>query len=118
MSTKTVKVEGWQPQHPPISRDEETAMITVINESVMSLFHESKLPLETFACDLLQIYRRSQQKVRRLRDTGDWNYPYRGKRTWDRRVNNAATRKYGAKIVAVTAGKHRPNPRLFLVEEA
>jgi len=113
MNTKTVKMEGWQPQHPPISREEEKQMINIINESVMGLFSESQLPLQTFACNLLEIYRKCQQKVRRLRDTDEWNYPYRGKRTWDRRVNNAATEKYGAKIVAVTAGMYRPNVKLF-----
>ena len=116
MSTKTVKVDGWQPQQIPVSLDEEKAMITLINESVMGLFNESKLPLGMFSCNLLQIYRRCQLKVRQKRADHEWNYPYRGKRTWDRRVNNAATEKQGAKIVAVTAGVYRPNPTLFQKE--
>ena len=113
MSTKTVKVRGWQPQQAP-PQNECKAMIQIVDEAVMSLFHESNLPLNVFAADLNQIYRRCQQKIRKLRDTGEWQFPYRGKRTWDRRVNDAATEKHGAKIVAVTAGVYRPNPRLFL----
>jgi hypothetical protein len=116
MSTKTVKIAGWQRQQIPVSRDEEKAMILLINESVMGLFHESKLPLQTFACNLLQIYRRCQTRINGkdgLREQGAWRFPYRGKRTWDRRVNDAASEKHGAKIVAVTAGFYRPNVRLF-----
>lgn len=113
MSTKTVKIPGWQPQQVPVSKDEEKAMINLINESVMGLFNESKLPLHTFSCNLLEIYRRCQQKVRQKRADREWNYPYRGKRTWDRRVNNAASLKFGAKIVAVTSGVYRPNAKLF-----
>lgn len=113
MSSKTVKVLGWQPQYPPVSRIEEKAMIQLINESVMGLFNESKLPVQIFSCNLLQIYRRCQLKVRQKRADRTWNYPYRGKRTWDRRVNYAASEKHGAKIVSVTAGVYRPNITLF-----
>lgn len=112
MSTKTVKAPGWQPQQAP-PKTECNDMIQIVNEAVMSLYNESKLPLRMFACDLNQIYRRCQQKVRQRRADETWNYPYRGKRTWDRRVNEAASLEHGAKIVAVTAGMYRPNQKLF-----
>jgi len=112
MSGKTVKVVGWQPQQAPPPKECE-AMIQIVDEAVMSLFNESKLPLRMFACDLNQIYRRCQQKIRQRRADETWDFPYRGKRTWDRRVNEAASEKHGAKIVAVTAGMYRPNVKLF-----
>jgi len=117
LSGKTVKVRGWQPQQAP-PRDECGAMRQIVVEAVMSLYNESNQPLNMFAVDLNQIYRRSQQKVRKLRSNGEWAFPYRGKRTWDRRVNEAASEQNGAKIVAVTAGKYRPSPKLFQTKEA
>lgn len=112
MSGKTVKVTRWQPQQAP-PPNECNQMIQIVNESVMSLYNESKQPLETFACSLQQIYRRCQLKVRQLRADNVWDYPYRGKRTWDRRVNEAASLEHDAKIVAVTAGQYRPSSHLF-----
>lgn len=112
MSGKTVKVPGWQRQQQP-PRRECAEMRQIVKEAVMSLYHESGQPVYTFACDLTQIYKRCQQKVRKRRADGTWNYPYRGKRTWDRRVNEAASEQNGAAIVAVTAGVYRPNVRLF-----
>jgi len=64
---------------------------------------------------LLELYRRCQLNVRRKREREEWSYPYRGKRTWDRRVNDAASPKYGAKLVAVTAGEYRLNPKHYTV---
>jgi len=112
MSGRTVKVQGWQPQQPP-PPEECAAMREIVVESVFALHTESKLPLRMFACDLQQIYRRCQQKVRELREAEEWSFPYRGKRTWDRRVNGAASEKHGSKIIAVSAGFYRPNPRMF-----
>jgi len=109
---ETVKITGWQPQRAP-PKNECEAMVQIVNEAVMSLFHESKLPLRMFACELQEIYIRCQQKVRQLRADDAWNFPFRGKRTWDRRVNDAASERYGAKIVAVTAGMYRPHPKMF-----
>lgn len=112
MSSKTVKVEGWQPQQAP-PENECAEMRQIVVEAVMSLYNESTLPFTMFSCNLNQIYRRCQTKVRHLRDLKKWSFPYRGKRTWDRRVNEAASLEYGAKIVAVTAGVYRPNQKLF-----
>jgi len=112
MSGETVKVQGWQPQQPPPPNETE-AMRTIVVESVFALFNESRLPPRMFTCDLNQIYRRCQQKVRLLREEGEWSFPYRGKRTWDRRVNEAASPKHGAKIIAVSAGLYRPHQKMF-----
>ena len=116
MSGKTVKLRGWQPQQPPPT-DEAGDMRQIVVETVFALHQESNLPLRRFACDLQQIYTRSQTKVRKLRDRGLWSWNYRGKRTWDRRVNEAASKRHGAKIVAVSSGLYRPNPALWYMKE-
>ena len=109
MSEATVKCTSWQPSHPP-KKEECADMRQIVVQAAVSLTSEGNVEF-----DLLQLYRRSQQIVRQKRDRNEWNWPYRSKRTWDRRVNSVASKKYGAKLVAVTAGKYKLNPKLFTV---
>lgn len=116
MSGRTVKAVGWQPQQPP-SAEECAAMHPIIVEAVYGLFNESKEPLQVFACHIDEIYRRCQLRVRELRDSGQWSYPYRGRETWKRRMQEAAYEEHGAKIINVKAGFYRPNPKMFASSE-
>lgn len=58
-----------------------------------------------------------QDKIRMLKTTGRWGWKIPGKRTIDRRVNEAADPRFYddgvPKIVAVTAGVYAPNAQLF-----
>lgn len=83
-------------------------MRQIVVESVFALHLANAQP-----CTLADIYKQSQQKVMTKRDGYTWTWPYRHKRTWDRRVNEAASREHGARIVAVKAGVYKPNPALF-----
>ena len=109
-SGATVKLVGWQPQREP-PPEECAAMREIVLQAAMSLTTEGYVSFR-----LLELYRRCQWIVRQKRDREEWNWPYRGKRTWDRRVNDAASPKYGAKLVAVTAGEYRLNPKQFIVQ--
>lgn len=46
MSTKTVKMEGWQPQHSPVSRDEEKQNVSYwTSNAKMRAFYRVPLSL-------------------------------------------------------------------------
>ena len=110
---KTLKAVGWQPTVPP-SKAECRAMQQIVKEAIYGLYNQSGEPLKTFQVNLYNIYLECQRKIRKLRKHQEWRYPYRGKRTWDRRVNEVGEHGH---IVAVKAGWYRPRfPNYKLVQ--
>lgn len=100
MSGKTVKAPSWQPQKPP-APEECMSMWLIVRQAVASLRNEGKEPVS-----LGQIFSRAQWIVGMKRTRGEWEWPYRVKRTWDRRVNEAATKEVGM-LIATTAGTYK-----------
>lgn len=109
---ETLKLQGYQPSMPP-PKQECSDMQQIVVQAVMSLYTESTQHIATFSVDIDQIHRRCQIITRAKRDRQEWTYPYRGRETWKRRMQEAAYPENGCKIVSVTNGVYKPNPELF-----
>ena len=113
MTPGTQKLLGWEPQEKP---DEEVCkkLRQYIVEAVFSFWAERKKPTS-----LIGIFFRVNSRISKECKMGLWprRLGHPGKRTIDRRVNEAADPRFYEngvpKIVAVTAGVYQPNPVLF-----
>lgn len=111
--TGTEKLDGWQPQPKP---DEEMCkrLRQYIVEAVFARWNDKIKP-----STLVSIFYRVNDRISKERTLGRWPREWKnpGKRTIDRRVNEAADPRFYEdrvpKIVAVTAGEYQPNPKLF-----
>ncbi len=109
----TEKLPCWRPQGIPLDDFERKALRALCIQAVFSTWNN-----EHRATQLSEIYRFVKAKIREKQSLGEWPFSsYRGKRTIDRRVNEAACGAFSengvARIVAVTAGLYQPNPELF-----
>lgn len=112
LSGATEKLSTWKPQRIP-DEFERKALRELCIQAVFWKWANKRCPT-----DLNEINAFVRAKIREKRKLGEWPFPdYRGKRTIDRRVNEAACPSFSedgvAKIVAVTAGIYQPNPKLF-----
>lgn len=115
-------MSDWQPQAQP---DEELCkrLRQYVLEVVFAVWNKHKRPVAMSPQKPGQFYiaQGVQKKIRQAREKGEWpkEWGYVGKRTIDRRVNEAADPRFYEdgipKIVAVTAGVYQPNPSLFEV---
>jgi hypothetical protein len=101
----TVKLATWQPQLIPLSEQERDWIRQVIVEAVFSIWNTEHRPTNLQEIFNIYVEKCKKEKVR-----------IRKKRTVDRRVNEAASLEFGARIVSNTSGMYQPNPRLFEVE--
>lgn len=118
----TQKLAGWEPQEKP---DEELCkrLRQYILEVVFAVWSEHKKPvaMSPQKPGHFFIARGVQKKIRAAQEKGEWpqEWGHVGKRTIDRRVNEAADPRFYKdgipKIVAVTAGVYQPNPALFKI---
>ena len=117
----TVKLGNWRPHSKP-PNDECAALRELVVQAVFGCYYEKKQLLAEMGkppqpVSLDEIYLRVQVKVDQKQRIGKWRYGWTSKRTVDRRVNEAATKKYAEngvpKIVAITSGFYRPNPALL-----
>ena len=112
-SGATKKLPSWRPQGIPLDEDERKALRALCTQAVFSTWYQEHRPTQ-----LSEIYRFVKAKITEKSAAREWPFSeYRGKRTIDRRVNEAACGAYSedgvARIVAVTAGVYQPNPELF-----
>jgi len=119
----TVKLEGWTPQPPPQENGETETYRKLIVEAVEMLYEVNKQnttpPFKPEPISLAMIYTAVKNRIVALMLQNKWPYlgwfdkagtPHiRTKRWVDRRVNEAASPQYGAKIAAVKAGYYVPN---------
>lgn len=91
--------------------DERAVYRQLAVEAVYAIWNREHRPTH-----LSEIYPIVRQKIKELIATGKWQYKaFRSKRSVDRRVNEAASEKFGfPRIVAVTAGIYQPNMELFV----
>lgn len=122
MSEKTVKLKGWMPQAPPNKIGELEAYRQLIREVVFSLHLKKKEILKNMGMppqpvSLREIYLEVKSRIAMLKSIKKWPHKEHGKRWIDRRVNEAACKKFYKdgipKIVAATAGLYTVNPVLF-----
>jgi len=118
----TLKLEGWKPIRPSEADTERFAAIReLVVKAVFAKWNKDKEP-----ATLLSIFFKVQDDIKELLTTvqrnrwkKEWRIP--GKRTIDRRVNEAADPRFYEdgvpKIVAVSAGVYQPNPTLFVKGE-
>lgn len=121
----TKKLSDWQPQERP-----DPEMCAIVRRIVVQVVfaywneHEKPIPLSPSKVCSDYIAQKVQAIIRQLREAGKWKkkWGYIGKRTIDRRVNEAADPRFydghEPKIVAVTAGVYQPNPKLFMEVKA
>ena len=113
----TEKLKDWKPQPKP---NEEMCkrLRQYIVEAVFARWNK-----EIKSSTLMNIFYRVQDRIHEERTLGRWPKEWKqpGKRTIDRRVNEAADPRFYQngvpKIVAVTAGEYQPNPKLFSGKE-
>lgn len=101
LSGATEKLPSWRPQGIPLDEQEREALRQLCIEAVFSIWNREQRPAH-----LSEIWQMVRSKTTH------------GKRTVDRRVNEAASPLFSGpipKIVAVTSGIYQPNPRLFEV---
>lgn len=113
LSGSTEKLPCWRPQGIPLDDFERKALRALCIQAVFSTWYQEHRPTQ-----LSEIYRFVKAKIREKLAAREWPFSeYRGKRTIDRRVNEAACGAFSengvARIVAVTAGVYQPNPELF-----
>jgi len=118
--TQTVKLPTWKPQLIPLSEEEREWMRGVVTRAVFSVWNRYGRP--TDLAEIYQYYLKQASEGWHFDQERNYfrlqpSFPQRGKRTVDRRVNEAASKQFGAKVVAVTSGIYQPSPRLFLNEE-
>lgn len=112
-SGATQKLSTWHPQGIPLDEFERKALRALCIQAVFSKWNNERQPT-----DLREINAFVRDKIKEKQKLGEWPFTsYRGKRTIDRRVNEAACGAFSedgiARIVAVTAGIYQPNPQLF-----
>jgi hypothetical protein len=112
-SSVTAKLSTWRPQVIPLQENESEAYRKLVCEAVFNYWKFKHRP-----CSLVEIFGFVTAKVEALRKRDEWPFKaYRGRRTVDRRVNEACSPQFYAdniaRIVAVTAGIYQPNPKLF-----
>ena len=112
-SGATQKLSTWHPQGIPLDEFERKALRALCIQAVFSKWNNKRQPT-----DLREINAFVRDKIKEKQKLGEWPFTsYRGKRTIDRRVNEAACGAFSedgiARIVAVTAGIYQPNPQLF-----
>jgi hypothetical protein len=118
----TVKLDGWTPQVQP----EEAAEVQVYREYVVDAVRmlyevnkrETVSPFHPMPISLAMIYTAVRNRVEALVLQHKWQHfgyvtehgrvVIRSKRYVDRRVNEAGSRQFGAKIHAVRAGFYLP----------
>lgn len=112
-------MKQWEPQEIP-----DPEMCAIVRRLVIKVVfaywneHGQPIPLSPNKVCSIYIAQQVQTKIRQLREIGQWkkDWGFIGKRTIDRRVNEAADPRFYAngvpKIVAVTAGVYQPNPEL------
>ena len=117
ISGAVVKLDGWTNQSKPTCSREDEAMYALIEEAVETLCRwqvaESEKrgwPYTLPKVQLQEIYDYVCSKVHVLKRLGQWAFPLRDKRTWDRRVNETASLQRGVpRIVAVSGGYYTVN---------
>ena len=115
--TGTVKLDGWQPQEPP-DLEETRVLRRMVVETVYAHWSKYHQPI-----NLAAIWRGVHKKIVDAHATGQWRkqWGWPGKRTVDRRVNEAADPRFYTdgvpKIVAKTAGVYTINPKLLEAEK-
>jgi len=117
----TLKLSGWKPVRPSEKDIERFNVIRqLVVKAVFAKWNKDKEP-----ATLLSIFFKVQDNIKELITTAQWNrwkkeWGIPGKRTIDRRVNEAADPRFYEdgvpKIVAVSAGVYQPNPALFVKE--
>lgn len=107
----TVKLDTYQPSQKP-SEDYCQVLRDLAVQAVFAYWHERHKPIHIRLVEKKVLHELWRRKVRRR-----WLGPYPSKRTIERRIQEAATKEHGAKIVNVTAGYYRPNPNLFEKKE-
>ena len=113
--TGTQKLDTWKPQPPP-NPELSKRLRQYVVEAVYAKWNTKQKP-----STLISIFYTVQDKINEQRKIGLWPKEWRqpGKRTIDRRVNEAADSRFyegKPKIVAVTAGVYQPNPEFFACE--
>ena len=113
LSGATEKLPSWRPQGIPLDEPERNAYRQLCIQAVFSIWAQEHRPAH-----LNEIYRFVRARIKDKIADREWPFsPYRGKRTVDRRVNEAASPAFYEdgvpKIVAVTSGIYQPNPFLF-----
>ena len=107
----TMKLKQWKPQPKP-NEEMCKCIRQLVVEAIMGYWTTEHKP-----STLMRVFCRVQDRIKELKAMGNWPWKIPGKRTVDRRVNEAADPRFyedGApKIVAVTAGEYQPNPQLF-----
>lgn len=113
----TQKLKTWQPQ--PVPNQELCKKLRqYVVETVFKKWAKDEKP-----ATLISIYFSVHDRIGKERQIGVWPREWKqpGKRTVDRRVNEAADPRFYEngvpKIVAVTAGVYQPNPILFEGEQ-
>jgi len=99
LSGATEKLPCWRPQGIPITEQERQQLMQYCIEAVFSIHNTEHRPAQ-----LSEIWNIVKAKT------------HHGKRTVDRRVNEAASPLFTGgkpKIVAVSAGLYMVNPKLF-----
>lgn len=95
----TEKLPSWRAQGIPLDEAEREHLRQLCIEAVFSIWNRERRPAQ-----LTEIWNIVKVKT------------HHGKRTVDRRVNEAASPLFGGavpRIVAVTSGVYQPNPKLF-----
>ncbi len=103
-SGATVKLPTYQRKLNPVDPVESEHLRTLIVRAVVQIYNESHRPT-----DLKEIY---DWVIEHLGDV-DYRFHHTSKRSVDRRVNEAASKQHGAKIVAVSAGIYQPSPQFY-----
>lgn len=122
MSEATEKLKGWTPQkEPPEELKRELRQLA--KRAVYGLWHEKRelLGHEPKDLSLYEIDLKVQSIIASLDSEGKWKWGDLTVRTIDRRINEAACKKYAHEfvdgitpIVAAKAGRYKPNPRRFI----
>lgn len=113
----TLKLKGWQPQRVP-HPERNRAIRQYVKQAVFKVWNEKQR-----AATLHEIWTYVRDHIETEHKLGAWpsNWGFPGKRTVDRRVNEAADPRFykdaTPKIVAASAGKYQPNPELFIEEK-
>lgn len=114
----TKKLKGWKRQPQP-----DPEMCKILRKLVVKVVYaywnerHKPIPMSPNKACAEYIAQKVQTMLNLLRYRGEWKWGYIGKRTIDRRVNEAADPLFYddkvPKIVAVSAGLYQPNPELF-----
>lgn len=109
---KGERLPGYQRTRPP--PPEECARIReIVVQAVFSRWNTTKKPSNKH-----HVYKFYLEKIEKLRTLGQWPYGTRSMRTVERRMNEAADKRFypentPTKLVAVTSGWYTVNPMLL-----